>query len=47
VARPPEVCDRKKDRFVMGGFNIAPALVEGMLADWVKVLAAVVVAPSL
>jgi HIP---CoA ligase len=38
-----KVCDRKKDMFIMGGFNVAPAEVEGMLSDWDKIVAAAVV----
>ena len=38
-----KVCDRKKDMFIMGGFNVAPAEVEGMLTDWEKIVAAAVV----
>jgi HIP---CoA ligase len=38
-----KVCDRKKDMFIMGGFNVAPAEVEGMLMDWEKIVAAAVV----
>jgi acyl-CoA synthetase (AMP-forming)/AMP-acid ligase II len=37
-----KVCDRKKDMFIVGGFNVAPAEVEGMLVDWEKVAAAAV-----
>jgi HIP---CoA ligase len=39
-----KVCDRKKDMFIMGGFNVAPAEVEGMLTDWEKIVAVAVVA---
>jgi acyl-CoA synthetase (AMP-forming)/AMP-acid ligase II len=38
-----KVCDRKKDMYIMGGFNVAPAEVEGMLTDWGKIVAAAVV----
>lgn len=38
-----KVCDRKKDMYIMGGFNVAPAEVEGMLTDWDQVVAAAVV----
>jgi acyl-CoA synthetase (AMP-forming)/AMP-acid ligase II len=38
-----KICDRKKDMFIMGGFNVAPAEVEGILASWDKVAAAAVV----
>jgi acyl-CoA synthetase (AMP-forming)/AMP-acid ligase II len=38
-----KVCDRKKEMFIVGGFNVAPAEVEGMLTDWDKVAAAAVV----
>jgi len=37
-----KVCDRKKDMFIVGGFNVAPAEVEGMLVDWEKIAAAAV-----
>jgi acyl-CoA synthetase (AMP-forming)/AMP-acid ligase II len=39
-----KVCDRKKDMFIVGGFNVAPAEVEGMLTAWEKISAAAVVA---
>ena len=29
-----KICDRKKDLFVVGGFNVAPAEVEGILMEW-------------
>ncbi|HMC40975.1 MAG TPA: AMP-binding protein [Acidimicrobiales bacterium] len=38
-----KVCDRKKDMFISGGFNVAPAEVEGMLAAWEKITTAAVV----
>jgi acyl-CoA synthetase (AMP-forming)/AMP-acid ligase II len=38
-----KVCDRKKDMFVSGGFNVAPAEVEGMLTAWDKITTAAVV----
>ena len=38
-----KVCDRKKDMFIVNGFNVAPAEVEGLLVDWEKVAAAAVV----
>ncbi len=38
-----KVCDRKKDMYLMGGFNVAPAEVEGMLVDWEKIAGAAVV----
>jgi acyl-CoA synthetase (AMP-forming)/AMP-acid ligase II len=38
-----KVCDRKKDMFIMGGFNVAPAEVEGMLTDWENIVSAAVV----
>jgi HIP---CoA ligase len=37
-----KVCDRKKDMFIVGGFNVAPAEVEGMLVDWEEIAAAAV-----
>lgn len=39
-----KVCDRKKDMFISGGFNVAPAEVEGMLTAWEKITTAAVVA---
>lgn len=42
-----KVCDRKKDMFIVGGFNVAPAEVEGILTSWEKIaLAAVVAVPD-
>ena len=38
-----KICDRKKDMFVMGGFNVAPAEVEGILSTWDEVAAAAVI----
>jgi acyl-CoA synthetase (AMP-forming)/AMP-acid ligase II len=38
-----EVCDRKKDMFIVGGFNVAPAEIEGMLTAWEKVSVAAVI----
>jgi HIP---CoA ligase len=38
-----KVCDRKKDMFIVGGFNVAPAEVEGILVSWDKVSAAAVI----
>jgi HIP---CoA ligase len=38
-----KVCDRKKDIFIVGGFNVAPAEVEGILTSWDKVSAAAVI----
>jgi acyl-CoA synthetase (AMP-forming)/AMP-acid ligase II len=38
-----KICDRKKDMFVMGGFNVAPAEVEGILSSWDRVAAAAVI----
>lgn len=38
-----KVCDRKKDMYISGGFNVAPAEVEGVLASWDKVVSAAVV----
>jgi acyl-CoA synthetase (AMP-forming)/AMP-acid ligase II len=29
-----KVCDRKKDMYVTGGFNVAPAEVESIITDW-------------
>jgi acyl-CoA synthetase (AMP-forming)/AMP-acid ligase II len=38
-----KVCDRKKDMYITGGFNVAPAEVEGLLSDWDKIAAAAVI----
>lgn len=38
-----KICDRKKDMFIMGGFNVAPAEVEGILSSWDQLSAAAVV----
>lgn len=38
-----KVCDRKKDMFISGGFNVAPAEVEGVLCSWDKITSAAVV----
>lgn len=38
-----KVCDRKKDMYVSGGFNVAPAEVEGLLQGSPKILSAAVV----
>ena len=38
-----KVCDRKKDMFIVNGFNVAPAEVEGVLVEWDAVSAAAVV----
>lgn len=38
-----KVCDRKKDMYISGGFNVAPAEVEGVLASWDRVMTAAVV----
>ena len=38
-----KVCDRKKDMFIVNGFNVAPAEVEGILVDWDRIAAAAVV----
>jgi acyl-CoA synthetase (AMP-forming)/AMP-acid ligase II len=38
-----KVCDRKKDMYVMGGFNVAPAEVEAMLMEWDRIAGCAVV----
>jgi acyl-CoA synthetase (AMP-forming)/AMP-acid ligase II len=38
-----KVCDRKKEMLIVGGFNVAPAEVEGMLSTWDKIAAAAVI----
>jgi acyl-CoA synthetase (AMP-forming)/AMP-acid ligase II len=38
-----KVCDRKKDMFISGGFNVAPAEIEGVLAAWDNITTAAVV----
>ena len=38
-----KVCDRKKDMFIVDGFNVAPAEVEGMLVDWERIAPVAVV----
>ena len=38
-----KVCDRKKDMFIVNGFNVAPAEVEGVLVEWDVASAAAVV----
>lgn len=38
-----KVCDRKKDMFIVNGFNVAPAEVENVLVEWDAVAAAAVV----
>lgn len=38
-----KVCDRKKDMFISGGFNVAPAEVEGVLVAWEKITTAAVI----
>jgi len=38
-----KICDRKKDMFIVGGFNVAPAEVEGLLLEWDQVAACAVV----
>jgi acyl-CoA synthetase (AMP-forming)/AMP-acid ligase II len=38
-----KVCDRKKDMYVTGGFNVAPAEVESIIAGWDRVSACAVV----
>ncbi|HVM64973.1 MAG TPA: AMP-binding protein [Acidimicrobiales bacterium] len=39
-----KVCDRKKDMFIVGGFNVSPAEVEGLLLEDRRLAAAAVVA---
>ena len=39
-----KVCDRKKDMFIVGGFNVSPAEVEGMLLENRRIGACAVVA---
>ena len=41
-----KVCDRKKDMFVVNGFNVAPAEVEAVLMEWEAIVAAAVVGVS-
>jgi acyl-CoA synthetase (AMP-forming)/AMP-acid ligase II len=38
-----KVCDRIKDIYIVGGFNVAPAEVEGILVDWERISVAAVV----
>ncbi len=38
-----KVCDRKKEMFIVGGFNVAPAEVEAMLVAWENIAAVAVV----
>src|SRR5262245_53041245 len=38
-----KVCDRKKDLVIVGGFNVAPAEVDGMLSEWGLVTSAAAV----
>jgi len=38
-----KVCDRKKDMFIVGGFNVAPAEVEGLLTKWSRIAACAVI----
>jgi HIP---CoA ligase len=38
-----KVCDRKKDMFIVGGFNVSPAEVEGLLLENPRIAAAAVV----
>jgi acyl-CoA synthetase (AMP-forming)/AMP-acid ligase II len=38
-----KVCDRSKDIYIVGGFNVAPAEVEGILVDWDRISVAAVV----
>ena len=38
-----KICDRKKDMFVVGGFNVAPAEVEGILMEWDAISACAVI----
>jgi acyl-CoA synthetase (AMP-forming)/AMP-acid ligase II len=39
-----KVCDRKKDMFIVGGFNVSPAEVEGLLLENRRIAACAVVA---
>ncbi len=39
-----KVCDRKKDMFIVGGFNVSPSEVEGMLLEDRRLAACAVVA---
>ena len=41
-----KICDRKKDMFIVGGFNVAPTEVEGILTAWEKISAAAVIGVS-
>ena len=38
-----KVCDRKKDMYVTGGFNVAPAEVEALLMEWDAISACAVI----
>lgn len=38
-----KICDRKKDMYIMGGFNVAPAEVEGLLLEWDRIAQAAVI----
>ncbi|MGE0881401.1 MAG: AMP-binding protein [Acidimicrobiia bacterium] len=38
-----KIADRKKDMYIMGGFNVAPAEVEGVLTEWDKIAQAAVI----
>jgi acyl-CoA synthetase (AMP-forming)/AMP-acid ligase II len=38
-----KICDRKKDIFIVGGFNVAPAEVEGLLLEWDRIAGCAVV----
>jgi len=38
-----KICDRKKDMFIIGGFNVAPAEVEGLLLEWDRIAACAVI----
>jgi len=38
-----KICDRKKDMFIVGGFNVAPAEVEGLLLEWERIAGCAVV----
>jgi len=38
-----KICDRKKDMYIIGGFNVAPAEVEGLLLEWDRIAGCAVV----